>query len=227
MPKRRGTGHELAAIARTVAALNENAQVTVEAVGKEAVDVYLFLCHEFARSPVTQNCLFQFVYRSFYRLDNAGLTREFKSAYFECMEDARDGSSVDLAGIAHKLHKFPNRKGQANLQFSFITKLANTINPGYPIYDAEVAKCFGFRPPYNTKPFDTRLQEYLTFYESLRKSYEEIAIQGSMEKSVGLFKRIYSPAADRVPQVKVLDFIFWAAGKVGSYRNSRRLEVTG
>jgi hypothetical protein len=196
-----------------LAALNENAQVTVDAIGREAVDVYLFLLDEFVRGPVTQNCLFQFVYRSFYRLDNAGLTPEFKSAYFECMEDARGGLSVDLAAIVIKLHEFPNRKGNASLQFSFVTKLANTINPSYPIYDAEVAKCFGFQRPSNNKPFDTRLQEYLAFYESLRKFYEEITIQGSMKKLVGLFERTYSPAASHIAPVKVLDFIFWSAGK--------------
>ena len=55
--------------------------VSAYRVGRESVDVYLFLCDEFARGPVTQNYLFQFVYCSFYRLDNAGLTPEFKFSY--------------------------------------------------------------------------------------------------------------------------------------------------
>jgi hypothetical protein len=197
--------------------LNENAQVIVEKIGREAVDVYLFLADEFARGPVTQNCLFQFVYRSFYRLDNAGLTTEFKSAYFECMENARGGLRVDLAAIVKKLQEFPNQQGHASLQFSFVTKLANTINPNYPIYDAEVAKCFGFRAPYNDKLFDPRLQKYLPFYQALSKFCEEVTIQGSMKELVGLFERTYSPAACRVPAVKVLDFIFWSAGKAGLF----------
>jgi hypothetical protein len=197
-----------------IAALNENAQAIVEAVGREAVDVYLFLSDEFARGPATHNCLFQFVYRSFYRLDNAGLTPQFKLAYFECLEDARGASKVDLADIVKKLHKFRNLKHQESLQFSFATKLASTINPNYPIYDGKVAECFGFRAPSNNKPFDRRLQEYLAFYESLRKFYEEVMIQGSMKELVGLFERTYSHAARRIPEVKVLDFILWSAGKL-------------
>jgi hypothetical protein len=200
-----------------LAAFSEKAQAIIEKVGSEAVDVYLFLSDEFARGPVTQNYLFQFVYRSFYRLDNAGLTDEFKVAYFRCMENARGGSEVDLAGIVKELHELPNRKGQANLQFSFVTKLAHTVNPDYPIYDAEVAKRFAFRAPYNNKPFDTRLQGYLSFYESLRRFYDEVTFQESMQELVGLFRRTYSPAACRVPTVKVLDFIFWSAGKVGPF----------
>ncbi len=130
------------------------------------------------------------------------------------MEDARRGSTVDIAAIVKELSKLHNLKGQASLQFSFVTKLASTINPSYPMYDDKVAKCFGFRVPYNYKPFDARLQEYLAFYESLRKFYEEVSVNGSMKELVSLFERIYSPVARRVPPVKVLDFIFWSAGKM-------------
>jgi hypothetical protein len=182
------------------------------------VDDYLRLFDEFARGPVTQNQTFQSVFRSFYRLDIGGLTPEFKSAYFECMESARRNSIVDLTAIVKELHRIPNRKGQKNLQFSFVTKLAHTINPNYyPIYDAQVAKCFAFRAPYNYKPFDTRLQEYLAFYESVRKFYEEAAVQGRMKELIGLFEGTYSPAACRVPPVKVWDFIFWSAGRLGLF----------
>jgi hypothetical protein len=196
-----------------LAELNENARAIIEAIGREAVDVYLFLSDEFARGPVTHNFLFQFAYRSFYRLDNAGLTREFKSAYFECMENARSRTIVDIATIVRDLAKFPNLKGQATLQFSFVTKLASTINPRYPMYDGQVAKCFGFPVPANYKSFETRLQAYLDFYESLQRFYEEVSLQGSMKEVVSLFESTYSPVASRVPAVKVLDFIFWSAGK--------------
>jgi hypothetical protein len=33
--------------------------------------------------------VFQFTFRSFYRLDNAGLTPEFKSKYFALLEESR------------------------------------------------------------------------------------------------------------------------------------------
>ena len=197
-----------------LAVLIDNAQLIVEGIGGESVDVYLFLSDEFARGPVTQNSVFQFVYRSFYRIDNAGLTPEFKSAYFQCLERSRAALEVDLGVIAKKLHEIPNRKGDASLQFSFVTKMANTVNPSYPIYDAEVAKVFDFRPPYSYKPFDTRLQEYLAFYRFLRQFYEEIIAHGSMKELVELFEKTYSPAAARVPLAKILDFTFWSAGKL-------------
>lgn len=194
--------------------LIENAGPIVDAIGRESVDVYLFLSDEFTRGPITQNHVFQFVYRSFYRLDNAGLGPKFKSVYFDLLETSRSSSEVDLGSLAKRLHDIPNRKGQRSLQFSFVTKLANTINSNYPIYDAEVAKVFSFRAPYNYKPFETRLEEYLDFYEGLRKLYREIITGDLLRDPAGLFHKKYAPASSRVPPIKVLDFIFWSAGKL-------------
>jgi len=194
--------------------LKEKAQAVVEKVEKESVAVYLFLSNEFARGPVIDNWLFQFVYRSFYRLDNAGLTPAFKSAYFQCMEDARRSLNVDIPTIVKKLHGEPNRKGHATLQFSFVTKLANTIDCcKYPIYDAEVARYFGFRAPSHTKSFDVRLAEFRTFYQWLGTLYEDVIAQGQVNEVIDRFYVAYGPESRQMPPLRVLDFIFWAAGK--------------
>jgi hypothetical protein len=195
--------------------LNEIAKKSaaiVESIGRESVEVFVFLCKEFSRGPVTQNHLFQFVFRSFYRLDNAGLTPDFKSAYFEILEASRSGAPLNLAAIVRGLYEIPNRKGQRSLQFSFATKLANTVDPRSPIYDAEVARLFGFRPPHDGL-FESRLGRYLDFHTFLRRFYEDILDRELLRDTVALFHRYYSPEAESVPPVKALDFVFWAAGK--------------
>jgi len=63
---------------RDLSEIDGNAEPVVRAIGREAVDVYGFLSDQFTRGPVVGNHVFQFVYRSFYRLDSAGLTPEFK-----------------------------------------------------------------------------------------------------------------------------------------------------
>jgi hypothetical protein len=197
------------------AELKAKAHEVIDKVEKESVAAYLFLSREFAKGPINDNWLFQFVYRSFYRLDNAGLTPEFKSAYFQCMEDARR-SRVEIAAIVKKLHTLPNRKKQQTLQFSFATKLANTIDCcKYPIYDGEVARYFGFRAPYptKTKPFEARLGEFLAFYEWLGKLYEHVVAQESLNEMLDRFYIAYGPESRQIPPPRVLDFIFWAAGK--------------
>lgn len=122
--------------------IEENAEPIVRAIRHEAVSVYAFLADEFSQGSIASNYVFQFLYRSYYRLDNAGLTVDFKSRYFNLLEDCRNSTSVDLEHLARELYQYPTLRGRQSLQFSFVTKLANTVNNAYPIYDAEVARVF-------------------------------------------------------------------------------------
>ena len=58
--------------------IKDNEDEMINRISYESLDVYMFLKKEFEKSDVRKNYTFQFVYRSFYRLDNAGLTEEFK-----------------------------------------------------------------------------------------------------------------------------------------------------
>lgn len=111
-----------------LADIESNTEEIVLAIGRESVEVYRFLSAEFMRGSILENYVFQFAFRSFYRLDNAGLTPNFKREYFVLLEEARNLNEVDLPGLARKLFHIPNRKGQQSLQFSFVSKLANTVN---------------------------------------------------------------------------------------------------
>jgi hypothetical protein len=194
--------------------INANAALIVEGIGEEAVDVYCFLREQCTRGSVTSNRVFQFTYRSFYRLDNAGLKPAFKKRYFELMEAEAGKETIDIAGLARSLSCIENLKGQSTLQFSFVTKLASTLNPQYPVYDSQVASVFGFRAPYNYKAFETRLAEYLTHYSEIRTTYSEILASRALEVPLRLFRKSYAPAAQMVNDIKALDFIFWSAGKL-------------
>ena len=194
--------------------IEANAQPAVRTIGQEAVDVYAFLAEQFARGPVLDNYVYQFMYRSFYRLDNAGLTTEFKSQYFALLERSRDLDEVDLKTLTKELYAAPNSKGQRSLQFSFVTKLANTVNCQYPIYDGEVAKVFAFKSPQPSKPFEVRFEKYMAFYADLRDTYTEILKHNLLEEPRRIFRHIYSAPLERIPDIKVLDFIFWSAGKL-------------
>jgi hypothetical protein len=192
-----------------------NAHSIIRGIERESVDVYLFLREQFNKGPILKNHLFQFVYRSFYRLDNAGLTPEFKSEYFRLMDECRSSKCLDLRSLTKNLYEMPNRKGQNSLQFSFVTKLANTIDDDYPIYDSEVAKIFNFRPPSTYKTMDERLTIYLEFYDNLKNYYHELLNGNACETVFACFHERY-PDDDysRIPRLKLLDFFFWSAGKI-------------
>ena len=180
----------------------------------ESVAAYSFLLKEFDRPPVTQNYLFQFVYRSFYRMDNAGLLPNFHNEYFKLMAASRGEKTLDLRALAWKLYNADfNRKNRPSIQSSFVTKLAHTVSPDvYPIYDSEITKDFGFRQPVSKRK-EERLEQCLEFHCNLQLLYKEILRSQMMDEQIRNFCDQYVASGVRLPPLKIIDFIFWSAGK--------------
>ena len=191
--------------------INEYSIEIIENIEQESIDVFNFLKADYSKSDVTKNYLFQFVYRSFLRLDNAGLTSEFKTKYIELLEKNRNEKQLDFEKILKILYDFPNRKGQNTFQFSFTTKMFNMINNLMPIYDSEVAKMFGFSRPYNTE-FEKKLDKYLKQFDVISKGYNEIRKKRLLTRTIELFDKTFKN--NNLSEMKKIDFIFWSAGKI-------------
>lgn len=183
----------------------------IENIEHESIDVYNFLKKSFVNSNVNENHLFQFVYRSFYRFDSAGLTSEFKKEYFKMLEQNRNEKQFDFEKVLNHLYNFPNRKGQNTFQFSFVTKLFNTINNSMPIYDSEVARMFSLSRPYQ-HGFSVKLEKYLYQLEIIQKGFDKIIEQNLMPNTTELFDRKFMN--NGLSEMKKLDFIVWSAGKI-------------
>lgn len=179
----------------------------------ESITVYDFLSRRFEVCNASEDPLFQFVFRSFYRMDNAGLTNEFKTRYFRELQERRGMEPVDLRSLASIFHAIPTIKGSHSLQFSFVTKLAHTINASYPIYDDEIATSFAFaRPVYGS--FEHRLDRLMRFYGKLKATYMKILDDGLMAPTLQAFHDRFPEHAPRLPKIKLLDFTFWSVGKL-------------
>ena len=191
--------------------IENNSTEIIENIDQESVDVYNFLKTEFKKSNVNENYLFQFVFRSFYRIDNAGLTPEFKKEYFKILEQNRNEKQFDFEKVLRRLYSFPNRKGQNTLQFSFATKMFNTIDDIMPIYDSEVAKMFSMSRPYQSE-FEIKLDKYLDQLDKIQNGYEQIINQNLLPETIELFDQVFKD--NKLSEMKKLDFIFWSAGKI-------------
>jgi hypothetical protein len=121
---------------------------------------------------------------------------------------------VELDDIVRQLWAVPTLKGHASLQFSFATKLVATVHPHCPVYDAEVGSVFGFRPPYPYRKFEERLRAYMEFYGEVQSLYAHLLVTGELDHGRRLFREIYDAPPTEVADEKVLDFIFWSAGKL-------------
>jgi hypothetical protein len=138
----------------------------VSALDRQAVAVYLFITERFtSTSDISTDQVFQFIFRSYYRLDGAGLGDEFKIAYFQLLQRHRADPHPDLRRLCEAFGEHETIRRTQSLQFSFATKLLATIDPAQPIYDSYVAKVFDFNPPYHVQDFSDRLERFMTFYE--------------------------------------------------------------
>jgi hypothetical protein len=196
-----------------VEAINRNADAIVENIGLEALGVYQFLRGRFAQPRAAADPVFQFVFRSFYRLDNAGLTPEFKAAYFEILGRYAAGVTPDVAAIVRELSRYLTLRGKQTLQFSFATKLASTVNPEIPIYDSLVAKMYGFVVPSWYEAFEARLATLCAFHTFLSQDYQRILATGVLNRAIEAFECAYGELASALPPKKKLDFLVWSAGK--------------
>ena len=190
----------------------------IQNLDRESIDVFNFLKTEFRKGDVRKNHLFQFVFRSFYRLDNAGLTPEFKSRFFELMEENRNNKSIEIKDLLRELEKYPRIKeikkeeDKGSFQFSFVTKLINTINPEFPIYDSKVSKAIigtAFNPSGN---FDQKLKVYQARHETIKNTYFYILESKSFTDLFIDFDNSFPN--NGLPDLKKLDFIFWSYGKL-------------
>ncbi len=194
--------------------IERNASKIVARIEPASIHVYLFLADRFVATDIENDHVFQLLFRSYYRLDTAGLTPEFKAAYFRLMAKAKRKSESEVREFAKHLYKYPNRKGQKTLQYSFATKLANLVTPSTPIYDSEVASLLSFKPPSHKLSFEARLETYQEFLDGLSETYRAVIRKDLLPKTVFAFRRAFCDEASRIPNTKTLDFIFWAAGKV-------------
>ncbi len=190
-----------------------NYKKALDVLQKESFDVYNFIKEEYKKNDdITKNYLFHFVYRSFYRLDNAGLTPELKVRYFELLQEYRN-KPIDLKAICLDLYEYKTRKDKNSIQFSFATKLANTIDSSYPIYDSEVIKLFNFKQPYRFEK-DRKIDVYLEQYQYILFSSNELI---KNEKILTIFdemNELFGNSCIDMSNIKKLDILMWGVGKV-------------
>jgi hypothetical protein len=193
--------------------INDNKVAIINNLEHESIFVYQFLKEQFNSSEnIASDHLFHFVFRSFYRLDNAGLPPIFKKQFFLEMQSARNDSDIDINSICRRLYLFPNRKGQNTLQFSFVTKLANMLDEKLPIYDSEVAAIYNFKPS-QSKNLDVKIDRLLNFYEELCQSYTNLVDHSDMQPVFELLHNSIEGSSN-LSLAKQLDFIIWSAGKL-------------
>jgi hypothetical protein len=123
------------------------------------------------------------------------------------MQQHRQLDNFDFANILQRLFEIVNHQRQNTFQFSFATKMQNTIKNNKPIYDNEVAKVFSFNRPRQGASFNDKLNFYLNQLQQINQTYTTIIDHNSLENIINLFDNKFQQ--NNLGQIKKLDFIFF------------------
>ena len=174
----------------------------------ESIDVYLFLKDEYKKGNILNNFVFQFVFRSYYGLDNAGLSDKIKKSYFELLADKQ----AKLEYILLELYEIPTLKGKNTIQFSFATKLLHTIDNDSPIFDSEIGKIF--KLSVSGVDRDAKIISCIKIHDSLKINYTKLKKEKKIKEVISKFRQKFNADAEKVSDTKILDFIIWSLGKL-------------
>jgi hypothetical protein len=169
---------------------------------EESIKVYEWLE---AHKEKPENPVFQFVFRSYYRIDSAGLTSDWKGRYFEFLSQRERSLKTILEGLYH----IPTKKKVKSLQFSFATKLLHTLDTSQPIYDSKVAELLGL-PVKKGKAFAANINTCIAVYEKLREVQQQLLSDEPIKNQIAALKDRYN---SQISDEKALDFLLWSAGK--------------
>ena len=182
----------------------------------ESIAVYSFLKNEYAKENILNNLVFQFVFISYYKLDNAGLSDEIKRCFFELL--AQKQTNLEL--ILSKLYEIPTLKGVNTIQFSFATKLLHTIDNDKPLFDSNVEKSTNIKLRGSDK--DTKIRSRIEAYDSLEKLYAKLKEDDKTKKLISKFRLKFKVNDEKIFDTKVLDFIMWSLGRPKNQRKKNK-----
>lgn len=195
-------------IERITRQINENQEKILSNLDFESIAVYSFIQSEYSQGKILENYVFQFVFRRFYGLDNAGLSEKMKSHFFELLAEKQ----TSLETILSNLYEIQRKKGDNSMQFSFATKLLHTIDNNKPIFDKEIESLTYSKPKRADK--NTQIQSYIQLYNDLERLNSELLKTEIITNVILKFRLKFRDYNDQISDVKALDFIMWSLGKI-------------
>jgi hypothetical protein len=188
-----------------------NKEKILEEFDRESLEVYDFIQKRFRESNgrIGKDRLFKFVFRSFYRLDNAGLGADLKKKYFELLESKEN----DLNKILSILRGIETARRKNTVQFSFATKLLHTLDDKKPIFDSKINRVIKLK--YTSKDIDSCAKAY----KKLEEITEALLKKDEIMSVINEFKKRHEK---EVSDHKALDFILWTLGKMKNKQKVKR-----
>jgi hypothetical protein len=150
---------------------------------------------------------FRSLFASYYRLNGARLSAEFKRTYFDILFNWRpEKQTHSYRSVLLALHKASGR-----LHASFASKLVAVRDESSPLFDSHVSKFFGLSAP-SVGPIQFRITRFIINLETIRREYDGWAKDDRFTRITDiLFLRI--PDLAECHSSRVCDYLVWQAVK--------------
>lgn len=195
--------------------INSNIQDILDSISNEHVWLYDWLVQNFNRVGEDE---YQKRYKTFWRLNGAGLSRGFCDHYFHYLLTAGD-TVPRLDELALELYQVPIRPNKYALQFSFCTKLCHMLDRNMPIYDSNIRDFYDFKVPSYYLPVQLRIENLVEFHRYLVHEYQRVLHEGILDDAILAFLERFNP--EHFTDIKVIDSLIWA------YSHKKEEEGTG
>lgn len=185
------------------------------------VSVYTGLCQSLKKNGSAERRTFESEFASYYGLNYAGLTPQFRKVYFDRLYGLR-GKKIDdstYAPLLRELYEIPRRKGDKALQCSFVSKLVAIHDESRPLFDKYVRGFFGLREP-KLQSLDLRIAGFVANLAIIRASYFAWSEDAR-------FQAVFEHVRSRIPElrtchfVRVCDFVVKYASKLDGQRERK------
>jgi hypothetical protein len=185
--------------------INDNIDNILHSVGSSHVGQYDWLIENIQNVAEPE---YQRKYKTFWRLNGAGLSQAYCHAYFEFLQAGLNNNVLQLNILAHELYQRPVNTNRQALQFSFCTKLCHMLNREIPIYDSRIRTFYNFAEPLRQLPVVQRIAAYVQFHQFLIDEYNHVLNQGLLAPSIRAFRQHLAP--QHFTDIKVIDSLIWA-----------------
>lgn len=185
--------------------INENIDHILHAVNVSHVAEYDWIVQNIHQVAETE---YRRRYKTFWRLNGAGLSQNYCHAYFQYLQAGLDNNAPHLSILAHELYQIPINRNRQALQFSFCTKLCHMLNRQIPIYDSRIRIFYNFIEPIRELLVLQRINGYVQFHQFLIIEYNRILNEGLLAPSIQAFRQHFNP--QHFTDIKVIDSLIWA-----------------
>jgi len=169
---------------------------------------YTELRRLFREEDACRNKVFQDLYRRFWAMNAARLSRDFVKGYFDLLHELRADREIAVEQVARRLNTMPSHGNHRySLQFSFASKLVHMLAPQKPVYDERV-RSFYFLPGPRGKGFEAKLACALDEYRFLDVEYGRVLKTGLLDEAIAAFTTAFDPGHACTGQ-KIIDTLIW------------------